>query len=280
MPARTRRAPAKLVPASPGQPDLANGEKHRARRGHPKAPPRITSDPSESHLSITQGPETEPGLGTRIAAGWQAAPELGRRHCGGGGGGDRGESAPRSGESPGAGAGDHALGGAAGFQLARAPRAPQQHPPPWALPAGLQRHRLSRRQARAQEGALRARRLPDRGGGAAGSRRAVTRGGGGGGGGCSDRDWGASFRKGWDLLARPLPRLRDPPPAPPGECRGVPRPAIARGAPHSYPRLAPSVAGGASALPGLCRQTRWPGSVRATKGAGSGLLGSPAGAYS
>lgn len=78
MPARTRRAPAKLVPPSPGQPDSDNGEKHRARQGHPKAPPRVTSDPSESHPSITQGPETEPGLGTRIAAGWQAAAGLGR----------------------------------------------------------------------------------------------------------------------------------------------------------------------------------------------------------
>lgn len=115
---------------------------------------------------------------------------------------------------------------------------------------------------------------PGRGGGAAPTctgaagqlspRGAVTCGGGGGGGGSSRGGEGASFRKGWDLLARPpgplLPR-RGPPPTYSGVPAARPSGRVdplglglmpPPGAPNSHPGQEPGVDRRAASFRSLC----------------------------
>lgn len=114
-------------------------------------------------------------------------------------------------------------------------------------PRGLERGEPGEAGIRGQ-GRRRAPRLPAPSGG--GGSRAVTCGGSGGGGGSRGGE-GASFRKGWDLPARPLPPQRGPSPT----YSGVPvaGPRVDGGAPRS--RLVPPPV---------------PGSLTVTRGCGCG----------
>lgn len=110
-----------------------------------------------------------------------------RRHCGGG---------ERDGRAA---------------ELHRPPRAREYAPGGWggtaAARVGSSLGREQDEQGIRGQGRMRAPRLPAPGGGGS---RAVTCGGSGGGG--SRGGEGASFRKGWDLPARPLPPQRGPSP--------------------------------------------------------------------
>lgn len=137
-----------------------------------------------------------------------------RRDCGGGERDRRAAEPHRQPRAP-----EHAPGGWVGNATARvgSPRGPELGEPGEPGIRG--------------QGRRRAPRLPAPGGGGS---RAVTCSGSGGGGGSRGGE-GASFRKGWDLPARPLPPQRGPSPT----YSGVPvaGPRVDGGAPRS--RLVP-----------------------------------------
>ena len=184
-----------------------------------------------------------------------------RRHCGGG---------ERDGRAA---------------ELHRPPRAREYAPGGWggtaAARVGSSLGREQDEQGIRGQGRMRAPRLPAPGGGGS---RAVTCGGSGGGG--SRGGEGASFRKGWDLPARPLPPQRGPSPT----YSGVPvaglrvdRRALWSSLlppPPPPPSPVPSPSPGAAAAGGRSnrllpkpRWTRLPGAPHPTKGrTGSGIL--------